>query len=186
MKRASVAGVADLVRAHCMDMNDIPGVFPDIDLLWSEGAAYSIGFSNALTTWATALKPGSFAVVSELSWLREQAPEAVREFFSSGYPEMKSLHGNVALARSAGYEVLATYTLPKAAWVDGYYDVLEPRAKALVEHPDSAVRAFAVETIKEIEVFRHPEESYGYVFYVLQRDFGGAGAGIGEPNQGRR
>ena len=52
--------------------------------------------------------------------------------------------------------------------MEGYYDVLEPRAKSLVDHPDASVRDFAVETIKEIEIFRRSEDSYGYVFYVLQ------------------
>jgi trans-aconitate methyltransferase len=169
VRRAKEAGIEHLVQPHCMDMKDIPSIFRDIGLLWSEGAAYNIGFSNALTTWASAIRPGSFAVVSELSWLREQAPEPVRAFFSTGYPEMRSLYENIAVCESAGYEVLGTYTLPKEAWVDGYYDVLAPRAKALVDHPDSAVRDFAVETIKEIEVFDRSEESYGYVFYLLQR-----------------
>jgi hypothetical protein len=54
-------------------------------------------------------------------------------------------------------------------YVEGYYDVLEPRAEALVEHPDPAVRDFAVETVKEIKIFECFEDSYGYVFYVLQR-----------------
>jgi hypothetical protein len=53
--------------------------------------------------------------------------------------------------------------------VKDYYDVLEPRAKSLVSHSDVAVRDFAVETLKEIEAFKIAEESYGYVFYVLQR-----------------
>jgi len=57
----------------------------------------------------------------------------------------------------------------KEAWVEGYYDILEPRSKALSDHPDSSVRDFAVGTIKEIEIFRCSEESYGYVFYILQR-----------------
>ena len=65
--------------------------------------------------------------------------------------------------------MLETYTLPRDAWVRGYYDILEPRARALVEHPDPAVRDFAVETVKEIEIFEYSEDSYGYVFYVLQR-----------------
>jgi hypothetical protein len=38
-----------------------------------------------------------------------------------------------------------------------------------MEHPDTAVRNFAAETIKEIEIFRLSEDSYGYVFYILQR-----------------
>src|SRR6516164_2861500 len=57
MRRAREARVDQLVQVHCMDMKDIPGVFRDIDLLWSEGAAYNIGFSNALAIWAFAMVP---------------------------------------------------------------------------------------------------------------------------------
>lgn len=169
LRRAEEARIGHLVQVHCMDMKDIPEAFPHIDLLWSEGAAYNIGFSDALTTWAAAISKGGFAVVSELSWLREQVPNAVREFFVSGYPGMQSIRQNLAVAETAGYRVLITHTLPEEAWVEGYYDVLEPRAKSLADHPDSSVRNLAVETIKEIEIFRRSEESYGYVFYVLQR-----------------
>ena len=93
----------------------------------------------------------------------------VRNFFRSGYPDMRTVSQNVAAAENAGYEVVETYTLPRETWVDGYYDVLEPRAKALVVHPDASVRDFAIDTLKEIEVFKHSEDSYGYVFYVLRR-----------------
>jgi len=167
-RRAGEAKLAHLVQTHCMDMKDIPEAFSDIDLLWSEGAAYNIGFAHALETWAQALAPGGFAAISELSWLKDEAPAAVKEFFSSGYPDMQSVQRNVALAERAGYKVLGTRTLPREAWVEGYYDVLAPRAQALLEHQDPSVRAFAAETVREIEVFEVSEDSYGYVFYVLQ------------------
>ena len=35
--------------------------------------------------------------------------------------------------------------------------------------PMSPSEIFAVETLKEIETFKIAEDSYGYVFYVLQR-----------------
>jgi hypothetical protein len=108
-------------------------------------------------------------VISELSWLKEHPPDAVREFFRSGYPGMQSVHQNVAVAELAGYQLLTTHTLPAEAWVDGFYDVLEPRALALADHQDPAVRAFAADTVREIEVFQRSEGSYGYVFYVLRR-----------------
>src|SRR5262245_46907173 len=95
-QRAKENGSTQLVHTHCMDMKDIPSVFPKIDLLWAEGAAYNIGFANALATWAKAIKPRSFAVVSELCWLRDdKIPEAVTEFFRSGYPEMRSVEQNI-------------------------------------------------------------------------------------------
>ena len=152
-----------------MDMQDIPQTFRGIDLLWSEGAAYNIGFPNALTTWASTLAPRGLVVVSELSWLTAQAPDEVKEFFRSGYPDMRSVQGNITVAKNAGYEVLAIHTIARQAWVDGYYDILRPRAKALLGHPDAAVRDFAAETMREINVFDRSEGSYGYVFYVLQR-----------------
>jgi cyclopropane fatty-acyl-phospholipid synthase-like methyltransferase len=168
-RRAEEEGIAHLVCTHCMDMKSIPRVFQNIDLLWAEGAAYNIGFANALTIWAKAIKSDGFAVVSELSWLREKIPDAVREFFRSGYPDMQSVPQNIATAEEAGYKIFNTYTLPHEAWVEDYYDILEPRAKSLVNHSNAAVRDFAVETIREIETFKISEDSYGYVFYLLQR-----------------
>ena len=169
-QRAKGNAFAQVVRTHCMDMKDIPSFFPKIDLLWAEGAAYNIGFANALVTWAKAIKPNGFAVVSELCWLRDdKIPKAVSKFFRSGYPEMQSVEQNIQTAEDAGYELFNTYTLPKETWVKDYYDILEPRAKSLLSHSDVAVRDFAIETLKEIETFQIAEESYGYVFYVLQR-----------------
>jgi SAM-dependent methyltransferase len=168
-QRAKENGFSQLVRTHCMDMKDIPSVFPRIDLLWAEGAAYNIGFANALATWAKAIRPAGFAVISELCWLRDEVPAPVKEFFRSGYPEMQSVEQNIQAAEEAGYELFNTYTLPKETWLKDYYDILEPRAKSLVSHSDVVVRDFALESLKEIETFRIAEDSYGYVFYVLQR-----------------
>ena len=172
-RRAEDAKIGHLVQAHRMDMRDIPAVFQPIDLLWSEGAAYNIGFANALTIWAPAITPGGCAVVSELAWLRENIPESASEFFRSCYPDMQAVDHNVATAENAGYRVLHTYTLPTQAWEEGYYEQLEPRARKLVNHKVPAVRDFALETIKEIEIFRSSENSYCYVFYVLQRPLKG-------------
>ena len=167
--RAKEKNLAQLVRTHWMDMKDIPRVFPTIDLLSAEGAAYNIGFANALASWARVIRQNGFAVISELCWLRDKIPDVVREFFRLGYPEMQSVEHNIATAEKAGYKIFNIYPLPKEAWVKDYYDTLEPRAKSLVRHSDIAVRDFAIETLKEIGTFKDAQDSYGYVFYVLQR-----------------
>jgi hypothetical protein len=82
---------------------------------------------------------------------------------------MQSAPQSIATAEGAGYKIFNTYALPKEAWVKDYYDILEPRAKSLVNHSDVDIRNFAVETLKEIETFKISEDSYGYVFFVLQR-----------------
>ena len=169
MQRAGERGVERLVQTHNMDMRAIPDRFQAIDLIWSEGAAYSIGFADALKLWAPAMAAEGFLVVSELSWLEKEASEAEKAFFGTCYPAMQSVPQNIALAERLGYDLLDTYTLPRETWIDGYYDILGPRAQALSTHPDPAVRAFALETLQEIELFEHSENSYGYVFYLLQR-----------------
>ena|GEM_PF-6961674 len=53
--------------------------------------------------------------------------------------------------------------------MEGYYDVLRFLAKALLDHPDESVRAFAAETKEEIRIFECSKASYGYVFCVLRK-----------------
>lgn len=108
-------------------------------------------------------------MVSELAWLTTSPPAAARAFFETCYPDMKHADENVAVAEAMGYEVLGTHTLPRRAWVDGYYDVLAPRARSLADHPDPTVRGFASETLREIDAFETSGDSYGYIFYMLQR-----------------
>ena len=168
-RRAESSGMAHLVEIHCMDMADIPVVFPQVDLLWSEGAAYNIGFAHALEVWAPALNQAGFAVVSEMSWIHQEIPNAVLEFFRVEYPDMHTVSQNVDAARNAGYDVLATHTLSRETWIDGYYDILGPRARSMLDHDDAAVRELAAGMVREIEVFELSEGSYEYVFYVLRR-----------------
>jgi hypothetical protein len=45
--------------------------------------------------------------------------------------------------------------------VEGYYNILEKRAKTLADHRDPSVRGFTLETIEAIEIFACSEEGYG-------------------------
>ena len=82
---------------------------------------------------------------------------------------MQSVPQNIAMAEHTGYKIFNTYTLPNKAWVEDYYDILEHHAKSLVSHWNVGVRNFAIETLKEIDAFKIAEDSYGYVFFILQR-----------------
>lgn len=169
MDIAEAIGIQHLVQVRLMDMKDIPAAYREIDLLWSEGSAYNIGFANALRTWAPAIADGGFAVVSELSWLTDNPPLIATDFFGTAYPAMVTIDANAAIARDAGFEVLTTFDVSRKSWTEDYYDLLRPRAHSLLDHPDDDVRMFAAETIREIELFDQCGDSYGYVFYVLRR-----------------
>jgi len=166
---ADDAAVGHLIQTHCLDMQQLPNAFRDVDLLWSEGAAYNIGFANALETWLTAVAPGGCVALSELTWLSDNAPGVAKDFFDACYPAMQTVPRNIAACQHAGYQVLATHTLTRKAWTEDFYDVLEPRATGLVDHADQSIRELAAEMLREIEVFQQAGDSYGYVFYILRR-----------------
>ena len=164
-ERARGAGLDSSIRTHALDMADLSHFAP-IDLLWSEGAAYSIGIQRALETWRPWLGPNGLLVISELCWLTDDPPAHTRKFFATEYPAMTTPEVILQLIEAAGFRLLSTHTLPRSAWIDGYYGPLEPRARDLRDDPDETTRTLARSTQEEIEVFRTDPGSYGYVFFV--------------------
>jgi SAM-dependent methyltransferase len=165
MARAAAAGLADRVTAIQADMGELSWPPKSIDLLWSEGAAYSLGFERALTSWHPLLADGGIAVVSEMSWFTRQPDPAALAFWKDGYPTMADEAENRARAMRAGYRVLDTRRLPSQAWWENYYGPLRRRMDALVAHP--ALQGVIQETTEEMALFEQFSDQYGYVFYVL-------------------
>ena len=68
-ERASSRGVAESIEILVTEMYDFP--FPDqsFDMIWSEGAAYNMGFENALVDWRRFLKSGGCLAATQLVWL---------------------------------------------------------------------------------------------------------------------
>ena len=168
-ERAEQAGLGNLVKARCLDMTEIPAHFEGIDLLWSEAAIYNIGFARGLRLWYPAVRSGGYVVVSELSQIASELPEDARRFWEKEYPGLQTHAANCAAAEAAGFRLLGTHRLPDTAWVEGYYDVLGPRAEARRHHPDQAVRAFAAALLEEIRIHAANGGGFAYVFYVLQK-----------------
>ena len=94
------------------DMKDLPFGPDTFDLIWSEGAAYIMGISEAFSAWREFLRPGGYVVVSEATWLVPDPPAEVREFWAAEYPGMTDVAGNLARIEAAGYEVVGHFTLP--------------------------------------------------------------------------
>ena len=169
-RAAADAGLSQLVRATEGDMGALALPPASVDLIWSEGAIYLLGFEAGLRTWRPWLKPGGLVVVSEATWFSAEPPAAARAFWDVGYPDMQTIAGNRARAEAAGYEVLDAWPLPSAAWWPEYYEPLLARVTALeAGEPDAVMAAVLAETRREIELFRAHHDSYGYAFYALQR-----------------
>jgi serine/threonine-protein kinase HipA len=167
---ADEQGLTSLVDARLGDFSELAEPPGSVDLLWSEGAIYTLGFRAGLELWRPLLREGGLAAVSEATWLTAAPEPEPAAFWAEAYPTMGTVASNSAAAREAGFEVVGSFELPESAWWDDYYapllarvEILRPRAK----EPSDLALAIA-ETEREIELYRRFCRSYGYVFYLLR------------------
>ena len=64
----------DRVKGIVGSMENLPFQDEELDLIWSEGAIYNIGFARGLKEWRRFLKPEGFIAVSEASWFTVERP----------------------------------------------------------------------------------------------------------------
>ncbi len=170
-ERAKAAQVAAPIDILAGDMHALPFLPQRFDLIWSEGAAYIMGFAKALVAWKRFLRSGGCLAVSELVWLRPDPPPEVAAFFGREYPAMTDVETIVATIRASGYELLGHFTLPDSAWWESYYTPLEAKLPSLDElyAGDEEARSIIERTRCEIDMRRRFGSWYGYEFFVGRR-----------------
>jgi serine/threonine-protein kinase HipA len=169
---AAAAALEGKVLAVAADMVAPPLAEGSLDLIWSEGAIYQIGFAAGLARWRPLLKPGGFIAVTEATWLTDTPPESLRAFWATAYPAMTGIAANEAKLGAAGFRVLDRFVLPAECWIESYYAPLAQAIAAFrARHPgDAQAASVAEEAESEIELYRRHGDAYGYVFYLAQRD----------------
>jgi SAM-dependent methyltransferase len=96
-------GLHDRVKGVVASMEKLPFGEEELDVIWSEGAIYNIGFERGIREWRKFLKPGGFLAVTEASWFTEERPGEIDEFWKDAYPEIDTIPNKVAQMQNAGY-----------------------------------------------------------------------------------
>ncbi|MBN1986823.1 MAG: class I SAM-dependent methyltransferase, partial [Prolixibacteraceae bacterium] len=140
----------------------------ELDLIWSEGAIYNIGFERGLNEWRDFLKTGGCVAVSEVSWFTETRPAEINEFWMDAYPEIDTIPNKVAQMQKAGYIPLATFVLPENCWTEHFYAPQVPVQKAfLKKHKgNKTAEEFIANQRHETQLYDKYKAYYGYVFYI--------------------
>jgi serine/threonine-protein kinase HipA len=167
---AAARGLSHLVHTRCADFGTLEDAPGSVDLLWSEGAIYLLGWAEGLRRWHPLLRPGGLLAATEATWLTDSPPTEAAAFWREAYPSMGTLASNSAVAREAGFDVLDTFVLPESAWWDEYYRPLQARIASLRERAreDAGLASTIAETEREISLYARWGASYGYVFYLLR------------------
>ena len=164
-------GLSQRVRAIRGDMAcpDVP--LRSFDLVWSEGALYSIGLRNALRVCHGLLRPGGYVAFTDAIWRKENPPAAVKAGFELDYPTMGWLDDDLAAIQDCGFELVGHFTLPDEAWWDDFYTPMETRIAELRSQYANDVEASAIldQLAEEPELHRRYSAFYAYEFFVARR-----------------
>ncbi len=167
-QNAEALGLQDRANGVVGSMDDLSFQDEELDLIWSEGAIYNIGFERGLTEWRKFLKPGGYVAVTEAAWLTDDRPAEIEDFWMGAYPEIDTIPNQVAQLHNAGYLPMATFLLPESCWTEHFFAPQVDVQKAFLEKNAGSKSAeeFVVYMQHEAEMYRKYKEHYGYVFYI--------------------
>ncbi|MEM1331706.1 MAG: methyltransferase domain-containing protein [Planctomycetota bacterium] len=168
--RASERGLEEFVEARVGSMESLPFKDHELDLAWSEGAIYNMGFERGIRAWRQLLRPGGVLAVSELSWKTASRPHDLEAHWRREYPGITTASENLRMLEHAGYEPLGFFFLPDHCWMENYYEPIRLGAEAFRNRhrngPAAAelIRAEGAERALYVEHGRY----YGYGFYIAR------------------
>ena len=143
----------------------------ELDLIWSEGAIYNIGFERGLNEWRRYLKPGGYIAVSESSWFTDERPAEINDFWVNAYPEIDTIPGQVAKIHKAGYLPVAKFILPENCWTEHYFAAkIEAQKIFLHKYAGNKIaEEFSSLQFDEEELYSKYKAFYGYTFFIAKK-----------------
>lgn len=170
-RNAEQLDLQDRVQGVVGSMDNLPFQDEELDLIWSEGAIYNIGFERGLNEWRKYLKTGGYIAVSECSWFTDERPAEINDFWMSAYPEIDTLPNLVAKVYKAGYLPVATFILPENCWTEHYFAQKYAAQEIFLNKyaGNKAAEEFMTLQPIEEELYRKYKEFYGYVFFIAKK-----------------
>ena len=166
-QNARFKNLQDRVKGIVGSMENLPFREEELDLIWSEGAIYNIGFERGLNEWRKFLKPGGYIAVTENTWFSEERPAEIQDFWQKAYPEIDTISNKVAQMQKAGYLPIATYILPETIWTDYYAWQALRRESFLKKYEGNiAIEEFVASMRYEADLYYKYKAYYGYMFYI--------------------
>lgn len=156
------------VRGIIGDMKDLSFKEEEFDLIWSEGAIYNIGFKQGITEWQRYLKKGGYLAVTEATWFSDKRPDEIHQFWTQEYPEIDTIPVKLAQLQSAGYKIIACFTLPDECWTNNFFEPQdEVQLNFIEKYPDNPAAIQLIDNMKhERYLYSKYGKYYGYTFFI--------------------
>jgi len=170
-KHAKEEKLSDRINILNKSMINMDFSAEEFDIIWAEGSIFIIGFEKGIIEWKKFLKPKGFLAIHEMTWLRDNPPKEISDFWERVYPQISTIDNNLEIIRKCGYKILGYFPLPEDAWWEFYYNPLEKRLKMLEKKYKNNPETLGMirGEYEEINLFRKYNKWYGSVFYVMQK-----------------
>ena len=167
-RNAEQLNLQERVKGVIGSMDNLPFGKESLDLIWSEGAIYNIGFERGLDEWRQYLKKGGYIAVSEASWFTDERPNEIHNFWMEAYPGIDTIPNKVAQMQQAGYIPVASFILPENCWTEHFYAPLVRAQEIFLERHtgEKAAEELVASERHEKELYYKYKDFYGYVFYI--------------------
>jgi len=161
-------GLHHRVKGLVGSMEELPFQEGELDLIWSEGAIYNIGFEPGLNEWRGELKTGGYLAVSEASWFTEERPAEIHDFWKQEYPGIDTVAHKVGQMQKAGYLPLAAFILPEDCWTTHFYKPQAALQDAFLQKykGNKSAEDLVANQRHEAQLYAKYKGYYGYVFYI--------------------
>ena len=165
---AGKLNLQERVKGIIGSMDNLPFHNEELDLIWSEGAIYNIGYERGLNEWKQFLKTGGYIAVTEVSWFTEHRPDEINTFWQDAYPEIDTIPNKVAQLQKAGYIPVANFILPENCWTEHFYIPQVEAQEIFMRKYKGNQKADELVAYQrhEAQFYSRYKEYYGYVFYI--------------------
>jgi ubiquinone/menaquinone biosynthesis C-methylase UbiE len=160
------------IQTRVASMEELSFDKESLDLIWSEGAIYNMGFKKGIQEWKQFLKPSGVLAVSEITWLTPSRPHEINAHWNKEYPEIALASEKIKLLEEAGYKLLGYFPLPSSSWTENYYNPMKSRFESFIQrHLDRKDEALQIveESKREIELSEKYQAYLSYGFYVAEK-----------------
>ena len=170
-QRAENAGVADRISTLACSMDNLPFTNEELDVIWSEGAIYNIGFEKGVAEWRRFLKSGGLLVASEITWLTDTRPAELQKHWDSEYPEIDVASAKIRVLEKHGYSPIGYFVLPEHCWLDEYYRPMQAGFEDFLNRNGNSeeAREIVAAEQREIDLYEKYKAYISYGVYVARK-----------------
>ncbi|GAB6190959.1 class I SAM-dependent methyltransferase [Desulfocastanea catecholica] len=169
--RAESMGVADRISTLACSMDNLPFADDELDVIWSEGAIYNIGFEKGVADWRRYLKAGGLFVASEITWITASRPAELQNHWDSEYPKIDVASAKIRILENHGYSPVGYFVLPEQCWLDEYYRPMQARFEDFLNRNgnNAEARAIVAAEQREIDLYQTYRAYFSYGVYVARK-----------------